>query len=95
MVQDTVKITIKSDIKELNDKINKINNNKNWYKIEYTDKSKTLKYSKNVLNILNSNGLNYDKTYIPFKYKSVFNSIYTILKDNSDIFTDITDITDK
>ena len=95
MVDNTTKITIKSDIKELNQKIKKINNNKNWYKVELTDHSKTLKYSKNVLNILNDNGLNYDKTYIPYKYKSVFNSIYTILKDNDDIFTDITDITEK
>ena len=94
MVQNTVKITIKSDITELNKKIKKINNNKNWYKIEYTDKSKTLKYSKNVLNILNDNGVHYDKTYIPYKYKSVFNSIYTILKDNTDIFTDISDISE-
>lgn len=94
MVDNTVKITIKGGIKESNQKIKKINNNKNWYKIEYTDKSKTLKYSKNVLNILNSNGLHYDKTYIPYKYKSVFNSIYTILKDNTDIFTDISDISE-
>ena len=95
MVENTTKITIKSDLKELNNKIDKINNNKNWYKIEYTDKSKTLKYSKNVLNILNSNGLNYNKTYIPYKYKSVFNAIYAILKENNNIFSDVTDITDK
>ena len=92
MVDNTVKLTIKSDIKELNNKINKINNVKNWYKIEYTDKSKTLKYSKSVLDILNNNGLNYNKTYIPYKYKSVFNAIYDILKDNKNIFNDITDI---
>lgn len=92
MVDNTVKLTIKSDIKELNNKINKINNVKNWYKIEYTDKSKTLKYSKSVLDILNSNGLQYNKTYIPYKYKSVFNAIYDILKDNKNIFNDITDI---
>lgn len=92
MVDNTVKITIKSDLKDLNDKIKKINNVKNWYKVEYTDKSKTLKYSKSVLNILNSNGLNYDKTYIPYKYKSVYNAVYTILNDNNDIFNDITDV---
>lgn len=91
-MDNTVKITIKSDIKDLNNKINKINNVKNWYKIEYTDRSKTLKYSKSVLNILRDNGLNYDKTYIPYKYKSVFNAIYDILKDNKNTFNDITDI---
>ena len=85
----TLKIAEK--IETLNEKIEKLENKKNWYKIEVNEKYNILKISKNAIKILNENKINLHKNYLnSVKEKSVYNAIYTILKEN-DIFTDITE----
>ena len=84
-------LKINEKIEQLNEKIEKLENKKNWYKIELHENYNTLKISKNALRVLNENKINLHKNYLnSVKEKTVYNAIYTILKEN-DIFTDITE----
>lgn len=84
-------LKISEKINDLNEKIEKLENKKNWYKTELHENYTILKLSKNAIKILNENKINLHKNYLnSVKEKQVYNAIYTILKEN-DIFTDITE----
>lgn len=80
-------LKISEKLENINKNIEKLENKKNWYKIEIHEKYSVLKMSKNTVKTLNENGVKLKNNYISGKYKNVYNSIYTILKENSDIFT--------
>lgn len=85
-------LKISEKLENLNKNIEKLENKKNWYKIELHENYSILKLSKNSIKILNENKVNLHKNYLNSnKEKLVYNAIYTILNENSDIFTDITE----
>lgn len=85
-------LKISEKLENLNKNIEKLENKKNWYKTELHENYTILKYSKNAQKVLNENGVNITKNYLNSRTeKIVYNAIYTILKENSDIFTDITE----
>lgn len=85
-------LKISEKIENLNKNIEKLENKKNWFKIELHENYNILKISKNALKILNENKINLHKNYLnSSKEKVVYTAIYTILNENKDIFTDITE----
>ena len=80
-------LKLNEKLEKINSELEKVKNNKNWYKEEITEKNKVLKLSKNTLKTLQENGVKLEKTYISYNTsKGVYNVILDILKLNSDIF---------
>ena len=73
------------------EEINKISANtkysKAWYKEEITEKNKTLKFSKNALEILQNEGINIDKTYISHNREQALYTVIKFIFDNSECFS--------
>lgn len=85
-------LKISEKLENLNKNIEKLENKKNWYRVELHENYNILKISKNALKILNENKINLHKNYLnSTKEKMVYNSIYAILNENKDVFTDITE----
>ena len=81
-------LKLNEKLEKINTALKTVNNSKNWYKIELTEKNKILKISKNTLSTLQENGIELEKTYLSYNNSPVaYNAILEVLKNNTDIFT--------
>lgn len=81
------KTIIITDLKSLNEKIEKEKTVKNWYKSTITEKNKTLILAKSTLEILQKNGVKLEKTYISYNNSpNTYNAIMEILQKNPNHF---------
>lgn len=64
--------------------------NKNNYRVKHsiTEKNETLQFNKNAIKFLQENGVKLEKVYYSKNANTtLYNTLYTIVKNNSDIFT--------
>ena len=86
----TLKEKLSGKIKTINEKLENENYHKNTYRIEVSEKNKVLYFNSSTRKTLEEAGLNLEKVeynYISYKLlPEHYNQIFTILKENSDIF---------
>ena len=64
--------------------------NKSNYRVKHsiTEKNETLQFNKKAIEFLQENGVKLDKMYFSKKANTtLYNTLHTIVKNNSDIFT--------